>query len=324
MINRHVLLSLRLGALMLGVSASLAYAGKIETVGQFASGESVVAMLDGESIFFADAYRAKLIDAQLDTAGNSGTWGRVRHTIHSPTLARMEYVYTKDGRTVRRVYHARSGPAMEVVLSRYDFSPSTDASASESSATESEGSRPYEISEEDIAKDFAERVYYPADTPFNVRVPNLPLRSDSVIQSRLVGGKDTHKADAELKIFRQIEADINDGIVTRGGKLTGYVSKAMCESCGPASEDLAEHFDINGTIQQLVERDTNTVALDPALEASHKSSEALKNSRKAYASKHFRRNAVTEPGTRSWIDLDSIQALEAEEAGTKVIEPCGD
>jgi hypothetical protein len=303
MINRNVLFSVRLGALMLGLSASLAYAGKIETVGQFASGEGVVAMLDGESIFFADAYRAKLIDAQLDTVGNSGTWGRVRHGIHSPTLARMEYVYTKDGRTLRRVYHARSGPAMEVVLSRYDFSTSTDASAGESSA---------------------ERVYYPADTPFNVRVPNLPLRSDSVIQSRLVGGKDTHKADAELKIFRQIEADINDGIVTRGGTLTGYVSKAMCESCGPASEDLAEHFDINGTIQQLVERDKNTVALDPALEASHTSSEALKNSRKAYASKHFRRNAVTDPGKRSWIGLDSVKALEAEEAGSKAIEPCGD
>lgn len=324
MIHRNVLFSLRLSVLVLGLSASLAYAGKIETVGQFASGDTVVAMLDGESIFFADAYRAKILDAHLDKVGNSGTWGRVRTTTHSPTVARMEYVYTKDGRTLRRVYHARSGPAMEVVLSRYNFSPSTDTSAGESSATESEGSRPYEISDEDIAKDLEERVYYPADTPFNVRVPNLPLREDSVIQSRLVGGKDSHKADAELKIFRQIEADIDDGIVTRGGTLTGYVSKAMCESCGPASEDLAEHFDINGTIQQLVERVDGRTALDPALEASHVSSEKLKRSRKEYASKHFRRNGVTAPGEPSWIGEDSIKAIEAEESGSRLVEPCGD
>jgi hypothetical protein len=321
--NRSILFSVRLSALTLALSASLAHAGKIETVGQFASGKNVVAMLESEAIMFADAYRAKIVEEGFATGGNSGVWNSMQSTVHGSTLARMEYVYTKGDQQFTRVYHARSGPAMEVVLSRHSFAPPGDTTGSDSGASGSEGSKPYEITDDDIAKDFRERVYYPADTEFNVRVPNLPS-TDSVIQSRPIGGKNIHTADAELKIFRQIEVDINQGVVTRGGTLTGYVSKAICDSCEAASESLAEHFDINGTIQQMVEQVTSEPSRDEAIRASQVSSAELKKFRKEYARSFFKINIASANPTPSWIHLDSVARMEAEEAGANPVGTCED
>jgi hypothetical protein len=321
MINRTTLHCLRLGVLALGLSASLAHAGKIAI--KPTSGDAVVAVLNGESTMFADAYRAMLVKQGLATSGNSSAWRKIQFATHSPTVARVEYVYTQAGREYTRVYHARSGPAMEVVLDRVDFGASGGSSKSGSSGTESEASRGYEITEEDIAKDFRERVYYPADTKSSVRVPNLSSK-DSVIQARVVDSA-SHEADAELKIFRQIEKDIATHTVTPGGKLVGYVSKAVCPSCRPASLDLAEHFDIEGTIYQLVEPEVGAPpARDPLVRESNQASSELKALRKAYATDHFKRNAVTSPEETAWMGAETVERIEAEETRTTLAEACVD
>lgn len=320
MMNRTTLHCLRMGALALAFATSLAHAGKIEYVDKFASGDGVVAMLYGESTMFADAYREKLVKDGLTAGGNSTTWRYLQAKTHTPTVSRMEYAYTKDGQLLTRIYHARSGPAMDVVIRSQNFAPSD---GTPSSGSGSEGSRQYEITEDDIATDFAERSYYPADTAFNVRAPNLPSEK-SVIQSLLnKDGKDINKADAELKIFRQIEKDINEGVVTRGGKLTGYVSKVMCESCGPASADLAEHFGISGSIHQLVEPGAQMGATEAVVKESVASSNALKTLRKSYASEHFRVNTVTAPSaTRAWAATEAVERVEAAEAGAAAEARC--
>jgi hypothetical protein len=324
MMNRITFNGLRLGALALSLSASFAQAGTIDI--KPGAGDAVVAMLNGESKLFANAYRALIVDRHLATHGTSSAWKRIQYSTHSPTVARMEYTFVKNGRTYTRIYHARSGPAMEVVLSRFDLSAPGSGSRSGSSGTsgtESEGSKPYEITEEDIAKDFAERKYYPIDTELNVRVPNL--RADkSVIQPTIK----IHDADAELKIFRQIESDVVTRTVTRGGKLVGYVSKAICQSCGPAAEDLAEEFDISGTIHQLVEPEVGGApARDSLLRESNEASTELKALRKSFSVSQFKRGTVTAPGETSWAGteaIERIERIEAEEARTALAEACGD
>jgi hypothetical protein len=316
---RFALSCLRLCALALGLSVSLAHAGKIDI--KPAAGDGVVAMLNGESTLFANAYRAKIAKDGLASVGNASAWNRIRYATHSPTLARMEYTFVKDGRQYTRIYHARSGAAMEVVLSRIDLSAPGDSSRSGSSGTESEASKAYTITEEDIAKDFAERRYYPLDTELNVRVPNLPTENSEI--EAIVAN---HGADAELKIFRQIESEIATRTVTRGGKLVGYVSKAVCGSCRAASVSLAEQFDIQGTIHQLVEPEIGAPPpRDPLLRASNAASSELKGLRKSYAMSYFKRNAVTVPGETAWAGPDAIervQRLEAEEARKTLAEPC--
>lgn len=320
MMNRIALTCLRLGALSLGLSAPLAHAGKIAF--KNATGDGPVAMLNSESILFADAYRAKIVKEGLAAGGNSLAWSKIKLATHSPTVARMEYTFTINNRLYTRVYHARSGPAMDVVLSRIDLSAPGESSKSGSSGTESEGSRPYDITEEDIAKDFAERKYYPVDTELNVRVPNLPTEN-SEIEAILVN----HGGDAELKIFRQIESDIATKTVPRGGKLKGYVSKAVCESCSAASRSMAEQFDIDGEIYQLVEPELNTPpSRDLSIRQSNEASTRLKGLRKDYATNHFKRNAVTAPGEMSWTGTEAVEQLERIEAEAEraiLAEPCG-
>lgn len=319
--NQLILHCRRLGALALGLSTSLAHAGTIAITP--AAGDGVVAMLNGESLLFANAYRAKIAKEGLATVGNSTAWARIKLATHSPTLARMEYTFTVNGRQYTRIYHARSGPAMEVVLSRVDMSAPGESSKGGSSGTDSEGSRAYNITEDDIAKDFAERKYYPLDTESNVRVPNLPTEGSEI--EAIVAN---HGGDAELKIFRQIENEIATRTVPRGGRLVGYVSKAVCTSCRAASLSLAEQFDIEGTIHQLVEPETGAPpSRDPLIRESNAASSRLKGLRKEYARTHFKRNAVTAPDEAPWTGaeaIEQIERIEAEEARTTLAAACDD
>jgi hypothetical protein len=321
MMNRTAAHYLRLGAWVIGLSASLAHAGTIAI--EPTAGDPVVAMLDDESRLFADAYRRLIVAKGLGEGGNSGAWARVRQNMHSSTVARVEYTYAKEGRTLTRVYHARSGPAMEVVLSRIDLSVPGTGSSGGSSGTESGGSRPYEITEDDIAKDFAERVYYPADTALDVRVPNLS-GDGSDIRAVLVEGV-RHEADAELKIFRQIEKDVTDKAVATGGRLVGYVSKAVCTSCSAASKELADNFNIDGTIYQLVEPETSAPpARDPLLRESNEASSKLKALRKRYAQENFKRKAVTSPEHPAWLEPEVLEGINVEEARTAESAVCAE
>jgi hypothetical protein len=45
--------------------------------------------------------------------------------------------------------------------------------------------------------------------------------------------------DAEGKVARQVERDIRNGLVTRGGTLRGFASQAPCASCSKSLETLA-------------------------------------------------------------------------------------
>ena len=218
---------------------------------------------------------------------------------------------------------------MEVVLARKkvigaDGKPAPATSGtSGASGTESEGSRPYTITEEDIAKDFAERKYYPADTPTDVRVRNLKPLEDGIVRS---SGKEaaTHAADAELKIFRQIEADVAAGVVERGGTLTGFVSKAVCPSCTAAAEELAEEYGIEGTIYQLVEPTAEVAGAEEALSQSKAASGRLKSLRRTYSTAHLRRETITTPGEARWLETEAVERIEAEEAATSLAQPCGE
>ncbi|WP_146171488.1 hypothetical protein [Luteibacter sp. OK325] len=306
----------------------MAHAGKIE-IEVSPGGPGIEGTLFSDSKLFADAFRTIIVEKKLAAGGNSGRWGKLRSDVHSATVSRMTYSYSRNGRTFTRTYHARSGPAMEVVLARNKLigvdgnAVSGTSGTSGTSGSESEGSRPYSMSEEDIAKDFSERKYYPADTPTDIRVRNLAPVDDGIVRS---SGKEAaiHSADAELKIFRQIEKDVAEGAVEAGGTLTGYVSKAVCPSCTAAAENLAEEYGIDGTIHQLVEPGAEVGLADDTLLQSKEASTQLKLARKDYARTNLQRNAVTAPEEGGWLETKAVQSIEAEEAARSLAQPCGE
>ena len=136
--------------------------------------------------------------------------------FESATFASATYRFTVNGQQRTRVYHARSGrnepdiglPGVTVRLPYGGFFQHTAPSV--------------------VAWDR----FAPADS--------------SVTHSPVDDGRhpDARRRDAELKIARQIEADIAAGDVTGGGWINVYVSQAPCESCERALRELSRTHDI--------------------------------------------------------------------------------
>lgn len=312
--NRRISLRcLRLTVLALGMSLSTAYAAHIDI--KPGLGDNVVAMLDSESILFTDAYRAAITEKGL-TFNNKGR-GTLTRSTQGTTVARMEYVYTKEGREYSRYYYARSGPAMGVVFERIEHQPPGSGSGT-GTGTEGETgtSNEYTITEDHIKLDETEATFYPKDTAARVRAPNLTEMNGGVVAN--VG---KNAGDAELKIFRKIESDIATKVVPRGGRLVGYVSKAVCPSCEAASRFMAERYDIDGNIYQLLEGGSEP-SVDPVLAESHKSSKKLTDRRRAYVKNHLT-NKFVPLDNAARIAPDPVERLEAEETREAAAKPCG-
>jgi len=308
MMHRTSFHCLRLGVFALALLASAAHAGKIDI--QIGFGDNVVAMLDSESTLFADAYRTAMTEKGLkfNRAGNSV----LTRATQGSTVARMEYIYTQNGLEYSKYYYARSGPAMEVTFDRIAHrAPASDGSPGTGESTA------YEITDDDIAKDIAEGKFYPRDTSRRTRAPNLKK-----VDNGVVANDAKHAGDAELKIFRKVESDIATKAVPRGGKLVGYVSKAVCSSCENAAKLLAEAYDIDGSLYQLLERGSEP-PIDAVAIESQKSSSALKLRRQEYIKTHLTNRFVPLDRTARVVP-DPIERLEAEEAREMTAVPCGE
>lgn len=112
-----------------------------------------------------------------------------------------------------------------------------------------------------------------------------------------------------------MEYDIEDGIVARGGTITGRVSQAVCASCSKAMEAFTEKFDVHGKVYQLNNaRAIGGPAPSPHLLESNKTSQALVEARKASVVRQIDPEGPV-PSVRSWTENTSrMGTLEAEEA----------
>jgi len=324
-------LSFRNALLALALSSApvLASAGVIEV--EYGEG-NVPALLYADATAYTDAMYGAVIELQPDLLGpGRGKALRVLTSkVHGATLGRFEYTYKDaDGASRTRVYHARSGhslkASLDIAARKKGGNSGSESSAGESSTPES-GEESTGASSEDIAVDRSEGRFCPPDTTSDKRAVKLPPE-DSVLDSLDIGDGMNHSWDAELKALRSIEADINSRAVPRGGKLTGYVSKAVCESCRSVIDTFAEEFDVDGTVYQLIEPGVREVIPDfsTPLSRSKASSAEFKSSRKAYVRDQFARKGRARPAPGDWTDELSLDQLEAEEASalSEASEMCG-
>lgn len=300
--------AIHLTALAFALSASAAFAGEIKI--DTAHGGAVAAMLNSDSKVFVDAFRMALPEKGIKGPFTGKAKIHLFKATKQATVARMEYAYTEAGRLYSRTYYARSGPAMDVTFRRM-------AKRNFDSGSTDESSGRYVISDDDIALDIAESKFYPADTPLRARAPNLPSVPNGVVANDPV-----HAGDAELKIFRKLEADIAAQAVPRGGRLVGYVSKSVCPSCKAASEKLAAAYDIDGNIFQLLEPGS-----EPATNAIERESTRLSGVLRRRRDAYLNRNVISEfsPLDRTSQRVpNALERIEAEEARRTIALPCGD
>lgn len=279
---RRSMLGLALCLVATTVAANQAFIQVVQT-----HSDEAFFVLKRDSEIFANAYQKMLKEEQLPIT-NRGL-NKLRPKIYGATIAHMIYTYEKDGREVSRTYYARSGPAMRVVYDRATHKESSSrgetpspSSGSSGQTPSSSGSSEYVPTSADVTLDANESKYYPEDTDA-VRAPNLPVER-SALQPIVPSGltRNIHDADAELKIFRQIEVDIDAEIVPKGGKLTGFVSKAVCASCLDMKYVMETQFGISGKLEQLVEPEKLNAGEDPAIEKSKEVSDRLKKARKEF------------------------------------------
>lgn len=316
-------------ALALSVVPWLSLAGTIDI--EKGEGDFVVAVLDAENRLHVDAMQAMLTKAYpaFVENGQRRIFKSIAGRLHGATLARFEYRYTKDGSEHVRTYHARSGRSMKVIVDRAQARANSSASsATESGDTDASGGSGYVA--DDIEQDLIESEYYPQDTFEHVRVAALPDTRDP-IEAVDIGDRKSHATDAELKIVRRIDADVEDGVVQRGGKLTGYVSKTACESCRNAFQTLATRHDIDGAVYQLIEPEETGPAggrrrVTPPDEAtplgrSQKASIDLKARRTTYANAEIRQGNRRQPGA-PWNDVGAVERAETSAATAELAEAC--
>lgn len=322
--TRVILSALFLAAMPWRVSAGVIDIEKGE-------GPFVVDLLDAEGRLYVDAMQAMLLRERpaMVKSGTRRFFKNISGRMHGATLARIDYSYEMNGSTHVRSYHARSGRSMAVIA---DLA-SAKSSQGGSSATESGDTDAPSVDSgvtDDAARDAGEAVFYPDDTPTNVRVAALPDDA-SPIESVDIGDGKSHATDAEIKIARRIDADIQQGMVPGHGKLTGYVSKTVCESCRSALDDLAMRHDIDGTVYHLIEpgpagqggaRGREPVPDDDTLLGrSQRSSLELKSRRSVYANRTLGKGVSREPAS-SWMDVRSIERAEASATLPELPDAC--
>lgn len=318
-----------LSALALAAMPWLASAGIIEI--EKAQGTTVVALLQGEGQMHVDAMEAMLL-RNYPTMYKPGTrqfFKYIGGRMHGATLAHIDYSYEMNGSTHVRSYYARSGRSMGMIADlAYAKWRRGEASATESGDTDASSADSGVI--DDVTRDAGEAIFYSPDTPAKVRVAALPDDA-STIESVNIGDDKSHATDAEIKIARRIDADIQTGVVPGQGKLTGYVSKTVCESCRNALNELAMRHDINGTVYQLIEpgparQGTATggeglAEANTPLRLSQKASLDLKSRRSQYATKTLGRSIPGEPAP-GFSDVRAIERAEASATLPELAEAC--
>ncbi|HXP00304.1 MAG TPA: hypothetical protein VN813_07365 [Luteibacter sp.] len=302
----------RYRALIASLALTLAPMGAVAGTITIETGEgNVSALLQRDAFAFTDAVSQALFDA-TSAAPTTQVYVTLRSKVQGATIARIEYTFEKNGKTITRVYHGHSGHSLQTMIEKALKRPGGGGSGSESATSDSSGGS--DIAEaDDIARDASEGRFYPPDTEFDIRAPKLPSES-SALESIDIGGRDIHAWDAELKTLRRIEADIERNIVPRGGRITGYVSKTVCESCRHAIEQFAKLADADGTVYELIEPSPVPRAADgrTLLQRSQASSAELLNLRKTYAKATLSKDAHTRLREGKTERFRAVEALENE------------
>lgn len=220
-----------------------------------------------------------------------------QHTVSS-TVARVEYTY--KGTRIPRVYRARSGRSIGGTLRWLSEQGSPTGSGSTSGSDGSWAA--------DIEEDLADQRFYPRLGANEVRVSTRPQK-----YSQLRPSESTRGRDAELKALRELEADLNRGIVPPGGELEIFVSQPPCSSCSQAITQFSRAHKLRTTVNHLTStRDVRRSDWNASQKAY---SEFFRNREKA-TGEALVTGKVQPPGFRSESEtLDLLERAESFESG---------
>jgi hypothetical protein len=247
--------------------------------------DEAFAILESEAKIHVDAVyrRTREIPNALPT-------GRRLKNLHAAlrgqVVAVAKYIHP-DG--TKLTYYARSGHSIDRTLNKFKPTGLTSSSglgSSSGSGSASSGEAPEFVLDDDIARDRYESRYYPKDAN-RIRAPLL-ADEDSDLHPIDTGDQLDHARDAELKIFRKMEADIKSGFLPKGGRIEVFVSKPLCASCRNASSEFARDADADIVVHHLIEPEKDGApGTDETIARSQDKSKDLVESRRSYIEERF-------------------------------------
>lgn len=155
------------------------------------------------------------------------TFNEFARRMVSNAYASFEYTYTEEGRERTRVYYASSG-LDEPHLGLRDW----------------RNARPYE---EFLPKSGIEVHAKAMHGEPSVFTPSPRSGEDTA-------GRNPHMNDAELKAVRTLSRDIDAGRVAPMGKLVGFITMPMCDSCEKIIKDFSDQYGVDVSVNYLKAR----------------------------------------------------------------------
>lgn len=232
--NRHLLTLRAAFAALLSLASTIAVAGNVE---HFEAGPNIRGFLDREAKYHLQALQKALQQPEYaNFVRNNDYMDVLRTRTIKSTVTRTTYKYKDQFMNERvLVYRAKSGKSIETTL-REIVNPPPPPEGRYSSDSER-----IRLREEEIARDRAEQKFY-SHSPGEFRVTLQTPRKGGVKPTIA-----THTNDAELKTLRQLESDLKNGAVPKGGELEIYVSQDVCSSCMEAIEQFSTTHDLRRT-----------------------------------------------------------------------------
>jgi hypothetical protein len=221
---------------------------------------NVTAQLERTSQYFVNAMRRLLTEDYTDSY-RAIRWETLEEAMTRARVARFEYRYTVRGTEYIRVYHAMDGKPLSMIAAEVFSGPTPRGSPTPPrSPVSPEGSIDSDtdtafgtgtVSEhrDMVAADIGDDVLFAEFDALNVRARILP-GDGSVLDGYAVPSMQG-ELDAEFKVLRAIEHDIQAQVVPRGGRVRGAVGGATCSSCRDAMRDFARAYDADVQVTQM-------------------------------------------------------------------------
>lgn len=216
--------------------------------------DSRVSSLEITSQRYVDAMRV-LIGTRYRKDYRAIRWEDMERAMASAKLARFEYHYVDHGVPKVRIYHAMGGEPLGL-LGRTVFEgptrPGTPSSLTSLDSLTGEDDLVVEkvaSNADRVSVDAEDEAFYAGFNETDVRARVLPA-DNSILTSFPVDEQD-RALDPEFKLLRQIEHDIQGGIVPAGGSIQGSVGGTICASCHYAMQRLSDTYSVDLRISQM-------------------------------------------------------------------------
>lgn len=178
-------------------------------------------------------------------------WEALEDRMSSHPIARLEYRYKSKGREMLRTYDGMNGaPLSEQAADILEGASPPGTPDSLESFDDWAPAPP--LDEARLARIDVDDNRHFIDTETRQRARILPSEGSALRPYAIDGSQ--RSLDAEFKVARQLENDIQTGAVPGGGSVRLYTTNSLCNSCETSLKTVSSAYDLDMRVTLLKQR----------------------------------------------------------------------